>query len=70
MTAARNITRLKEMAADYDAALVEAKHLAVKLHNKHYGHVIGWRPDEDLTGLIVQINQMTHGLTKQARRAA
>lgn len=70
MTAKRSINRLQEMAADYDTALAEAKRLAVKLHNKHYGHVIGWRPDEDLTGLIVQINQMTHGLVKDQRRAA
>jgi hypothetical protein len=55
------------MASDYETAMTEATHLAEKLHKRHYGHIIGWRPAEDLTGLIVQINQMTHGLVKSGR---
>ncbi|WP_417625320.1 hypothetical protein [Paremcibacter congregatus] len=70
MTAQRNIEQMQKIAKDYDEAFTEAKHLVIKLHERHYGHVIGWRPAEDLTGLVVQINQMTHGLVKAPRRAA
>ena len=58
-----------EMIEDYKTAKIEAENLVRKLHEKHYGHVLGWRPEEDLTGLMVQLNQMTHGLVR-VRRAA
>ncbi|WP_417733146.1 hypothetical protein [Rosistilla oblonga] len=54
---------------DYETAKIEAEHLARKLHREHYGHILGWKPATDLTGLVVQINQMTHGLVR-VRRAA
>lgn len=70
MTAQRKIDQMQDIAKDYDEAFTEAKHLVNKLHERHYSHVIGWLPAKDLTGLIVQINQMTHGLVKTTRRAA
>lgn len=59
------LKRLDDRILDYHTARDEAERLARKLHERHYGYVIGWHPASDLTGLIVQINQMTHGLVKR-----
>ncbi|WP_417814093.1 hypothetical protein [Thalassospira alkalitolerans] len=54
---------------DYETAKIEAEHLARKLHREHYSHLQHWNPAPDLTGMLIQIGQMTHGLVK-IRRAA
>lgn len=66
MTDAHIIAKLDRKLRDYRMATDEARHLAVKLHNRHFGHMDGWQAEEDLPGLLAQINQMTHGLVKPA----
>lgn len=46
------------------AAFEQAKRLAIALHAKHYSDNTRWRADEDLLGIILQIDNMTSVLVK------
>lgn len=44
--------------------LMQAQDLARALHAKHFSDVTGWKPADDLPGVLDQIDNMTAGLTK------
>jgi len=45
-------------------ALHQATELAVSLHKKHFGEIADWTPLDDLAGVLLQIDNMTTGITR------
>ena len=50
--------------ADLQDAFDYAKGLAIVLHKQHYPEIVHWRVDDDLLGVLTQIDNMTAGLVR------
>ena len=54
----------RDLAKTHTEAWTAANALATILHAKHYAENTGWRLDDSLFGVILQIDNMTSGLAK------
>ena len=53
----------KQRSRHLAAATRQAENLAIALHDKHYPEVENWEPEFDLVGLLLQIDNMTAGMS-------
>jgi len=42
---------------------LQAESLAITLHDKHFPEITNWEPASDITGLLLQIDNMTSGMS-------
>ena len=49
---------------EHKRALDQARSLAVLLHDQHFPEVTQWQPDDNLLGIILQIDNMTSVLIR------
>lgn len=65
--AGQALTASESKVAALEAEVREAKQYALKLawalHNKHFPAVSGWKPLDDLLGILTQIDNMTSALS-------